>query len=58
MRGFSRSRAMAVLIVGIAALLAFDLMTSAAPDPFRAPPPAALGSGQPSAGAHCSMPGN
>lgn len=55
MSRLSRPRAMAVLAVALAALLAFDMATSAMPDAFRAPPPLALGSGQASGGAHCSM---
>lgn len=42
----------------IAAVALTDLMTSAAPNPFRAPPAIAFGSGQASSGAHCAaLPG-
>jgi hypothetical protein len=55
MSRISRTQVMALLMVALAGLLVFDMATSAAPDPFRAPPPLALGSGQASGGAHCSM---
>lgn len=38
----------------IGALIAFDLAASAPPNPFKAPPLLALGSGQASSGAHCA----
>lgn len=38
----------------IGGLIVFDLSASATPNPFRAPPLLALGSGQASAGAHCA----
>jgi len=43
--------AVAALVGGI---IVFDLAASAAPNPFRAPPLLALGSGQASGGAHCA----
>jgi len=42
------------LLAALAALLVFDLGTSAPLDPYAAPPLAALGSGQAASGAHCS----
>lgn len=53
---FSRSRAILVLLAGLGLLLALDLATGQAPDPFAAPPPIALGSGQAATGTHCAMP--
>ncbi len=41
-------------LVLVASILAVDALTSPAIDPFQVPPPAALGSGQASGGAHCS----
>lgn len=38
----------------ILAVLAIDLAISPAPNPYRAPPPIALGSGQAAGGAHCT----
>ena len=38
----------------IGTLIAFDLAASAPPNPFKAPPLLALGSGQASGGAHCA----
>ena len=38
----------------IGGLIAVDLSVSATPNPFRAPPLLALGSGQAAAGAHCA----
>jgi hypothetical protein len=43
--------AVALMVVG---LIAFDLAASAPPNPFKAPPLLALGSGQASGGAHCA----
>lgn len=43
---------LALALIGV--LLVFDLSTSAAPNPFKAPPAVALRSGQAAAGAHCS----
>ncbi|MBK5934607.1 hypothetical protein C8N32_13116 [Rhodovulum imhoffii] len=46
------------LVLAVLALLAFDLATSAPLNPYNAPPPIALGSGQASTGAHCGdLPG-
>ncbi len=44
----------AILAV-LAAALAFDLMASAAPNPYGAPTILSLGSGQDASGTHCSM---
>ncbi|WP_022708365.1 hypothetical protein [Paracoccus zeaxanthinifaciens] len=41
----------AILVLG---LVAFDLAISEPPNPFRAPPILAFGSGQASGGAHCA----
>jgi hypothetical protein len=38
----------------VTALIAFDLAASAPPNPFKAPPLFALGSGQAAGGAHCA----
>jgi hypothetical protein len=38
----------------VAALITFDLAASEPPNPFRAPPLLALGSGLAAGGAHCS----
>ncbi len=50
----------AVTMVGVAALIGglivFDLSVSAEPNPFRAPPLLALGSGQAAGVAHCAAP--
>ncbi|GGK41599.1 hypothetical protein [Salinarimonas ramus] len=42
------------LLAALALLVAADIGTSAPLDPFRAPPPAALGSGAAPSGAHCA----
>ncbi len=39
----------------IAAVLLVDLLRAPAVDPFRAPPPAALGSGLGPSAAHCAV---
>lgn len=45
----------ALAVIGlVAGLTALDLVTAAPPDPFDAPPPVALGSGQAPGGAHCT----
>ena len=44
-----------LLICGIS-LIGLDLRSSAEPNPFNAPAPLALGSGQASSGAHCAAP--
>lgn len=50
----------AVTMLGVAALICglivFDLSVSAEPNPFRAPPLLALGSGQAAGVAHCAAP--
>jgi hypothetical protein len=45
--------AMAAMVLG---LIAFDLAASDRPNPFKAPPLLALGSGQAAGGAHCAAP--
>lgn len=50
----SRSAVGIGLLVLALALLALDVGGSRAIDPFSAPPPIALGSGQAPGGAHCS----
>ena len=39
----------------VAAIVLFDLATSPRIDPFRVPPPAALGSGLAASAAHCAI---
>ncbi|WP_114965389.1 hypothetical protein [Alkalilacustris brevis] len=41
-------------LVLVAAIISLDALRSEPVDPFAVPPPAALGSGQAPAGAHCS----
>jgi len=54
----TRTVTMAAAALMVAALLALDVSVSAAPNPFRAPPLLALGSGQAAGGAHCAaLPG-
>jgi hypothetical protein len=50
----TRRVTMLAVAVMVGALIAFDLAVSAEPNPFRAPPLFALGSGQASGGAHCA----
>jgi hypothetical protein len=50
----TRRTTMATVAAMLAALIAFDLAASVPPNPFKAPPVFALGSGQASAGAHCA----
>jgi hypothetical protein len=50
----TRRVTMLAVAVMVAALIAFDLAASASPNPFKAPPMFALGSGQASGGAHCA----
>jgi hypothetical protein len=38
----------------VAALVVWDAAASGLPDPFRSPPPVALGSGAAPTGAHCT----
>lgn len=45
--------AVALLLLGV---LAIDSGVSAPPNPFTAPSPIALGSGQAAGGAHCAAP--
>ena len=54
----TRGVTMTAAAVMVAGLMAMDLSVSAAPNPFRAPPLLALGSGQAAGGAHCAaLPG-
>ncbi len=43
---------LALLLVGL--IVGWDLAQGGLPDPFRAPPPVALGSGAAPSGAHCA----
>jgi hypothetical protein len=53
--GFPSRSLVAVATIGlILFLVGADLNTAARIDPFAAPPPVALGSGQAPAGAHCT----
>jgi len=46
----------ALALALLAGVLALDAVQGAPPDPFAAPPPFALGSGQAAGGAHCAAP--
>jgi hypothetical protein len=50
----TRRVTMLAVAVIMAALIALDLAASAPPNPFKAPPLFALGSGQAAGGAHCA----
>jgi len=50
----TRQRVGSLALVLVAALVIWDAAASGLPDPFRSPPPLALGSGAAPAGAHCS----
>jgi hypothetical protein len=50
----TRAVVMAAAALMVAGLLMLDATVSAAPNPFRAPPLLALGSGQAAGGAHCA----
>ena len=50
----TRRLTMFAVAVMIGGLIALDLAASAPPNPFKAPPLLALGSGQASGGAHCA----
>ena len=50
----TRRLTMLAVAAMIGALILFDLSVSATPNPFRAPPLFALGSGQAAGGAHCA----
>lgn len=50
----TRRATMLAIVLMAGGLVAFDLSVSATPNPFRAPPLLALGSGQAAGGAHCS----
>lgn len=56
----TRRTTMLIVALLVAGLITFDLSVSATPNPWRAPPLLALGSGQASGGAHCAAlpPGN
>ncbi len=55
--GLSRGRAMLALLALLGALLGVDLAASGVPDPFAAPPPLALWSGEAATGGFCAAPG-
>lgn len=50
----TRRATMLAIAAMIGGLIVFDLSVSATPNPFRAPPLFALGSGQAAGGAHCA----
>jgi hypothetical protein len=50
----TRRVTMVAVAAMVTALIALDLAASAPPNPFKAPPVFALGSGQASGGAHCA----
>lgn len=56
MRACSRERATLLLLAALMALLLLDGGLSGSPDPFAAPAPLALGSGQAASGGHCAAP--
>ena len=43
---------LALLLIGV--IVTWDLAQAGLPDPFRAPPPLAFGSGAAPSGAHCA----
>ena len=53
-RLLSRPKVGLLALALVGALLALDALQAEPVDPFSVPPPAALGSGQAPAGAHCS----
>lgn len=52
----TRARVGLLALVLVGAVIAFDAARSGLPDPFRTPPPMALGSGAAPDGAHCTAP--
>ena len=50
----TRRATMLAVALMVGGLIALDLAASAPPNPFKAPPMLALGSGQVSSGAHCA----
>jgi hypothetical protein len=52
----TRGRAMLVLVAALLLLVAADLVASRPLDPFAAPAPLALWSGQAASGGHCAAP--
>lgn len=56
MSGLTRGRAMLLLLTALGILVGFDVWASRPLDPFAAPPPLALWSGQSGATAHCALP--
>ena len=50
----TRRMTMLAVMAMIGGLILFDLSVSATPNPFRAPPLLALGSGQAAGAAHCA----
>lgn len=51
-----RGGAALILLVALGLLLGLDLATSRPVDPFAAPAPLALWSGQAASGGHCALP--
>lgn len=54
---FRREHAVLVLLLALGLLIGADLRASRALDPFVAPPPLALWSGEAVSGGHCTAPG-
>ncbi|MCC5987183.1 MAG: hypothetical protein JJT95_05825 [Pararhodobacter sp.] len=52
----TRPRVGLLALALVATVIAFDAVRSGLPDPFRTPPPVALGSGAAPDGAHCTAP--
>ena len=52
----TRPRVGLLALALVAAVIALDTARSGLPDPFRTPPPLALGSGAAPEGAHCTAP--
>jgi len=50
----TRRATMLAVAIMVGGLIALDLAASVPPNPFKAPPLLALGSGQASGGAHCA----
>jgi hypothetical protein len=50
----SRPQIGALALALIGALVVWDALLTGLPDPFRSPPPVALGSGAAPTGAHCT----
>ncbi|MCB1394780.1 MAG: hypothetical protein H6898_09605 [Rhodobacter sp.] len=54
MSPLSRPAVGLIALAALAALIAWDAARTGLPDPFRAPPALALGSGAAPTGAHCT----